>query len=406
MATTNRPLAASSKLIAVAGAETISLTVLGLPNKVRAEVENYENNSSSQSIHQPINLATGFSEYEIRSIRANEKMLRSLHQNLDSKTLILSRLMHEANEQAKELAKSAEEMVVVKSMNESLGVEIEALCVEHSKIRTVHTSRTEDMQNRQEEAAEHVKMASNQDEKHAAQIEGLQAAIVELQIKQKEMIHKIKQLNQIIREAPAMSSTTGKKVTYMKKMEGAIRVQMMYIERMRKENEDILVLKERAERNERVIAMMEKKLYSANSGDESTIAMNPRVKYRIRDLHDQIMEASDRERALHMVLTGEEDDGLLLLQAGEKSNAKSEAKSGSGDDGGSRGETEPPPKKSTDDKPAKNSSTSSKSVEALKTRCVMLRKQLVGNAKSFAGELSKVKLDLMQAEVGGGSDDD
>ena len=394
MSSPTLPLVCSSKLIQVAGADPISLTILGLPKSIREQTERYNANANGNYSNgeEPLVLTT-WPKAMVNSIRADESMEKALHRNLDSKSIILSRLMHEANEQAKELATTAEEMSSLRNENKAFAAQVAHLQGMHADTRKVHTSRKEDMKLRQKEAADAAKVARGSEEKHTAQIKGLQAGIVEAQIKQKEMLREAQKLNQLIRDNPALPRRTA----WGKRMEGAIRVQQLYIERMKKENAEIESLSERAERTERIILLLEKKLYAANSGDESTIAMHPRVKYRIRDLQEQVVAAADRERALHMVFSGE-DDGLVqkmnrsVLLDGKPLASKIEegTEAESGDDLAAALHAMPP----------------NKSVVAYKTRCKTLQEQLINNAKSFAGELSKVKLDLMQAELGGSDSDE
>ena len=402
-----RPLVASSTLIQVAGADPISLTILGLPKSIRDQHDKYDNKNNNNKnnknnndlnfIHPPL-ILTSWPKQRIQEIRADEVMEQELHRNLDSKTIILSRLMHEANEQAKEIATNAEDISSIRSENLSIEKQLIHLQNVVGDTRKIHVSRKEEMKIRQKEAAEQAKIASGQEEQSLAKIKGLQAGIVELQIKQKEMLVECQKLNRLIQENP----NKPRRNAWAKRMEAAIRVQQLYITRMKQENNEIINLQERAERTERIILMMEKKLYAANSQDEKTIAMHPRVKYRIRDLQEQVMEAADRERALHMVLSGE-DDGLAKKMNRSKlldgENTKIEKKNGEqkqqwdnfqkGSDSGGGG-----------------GGDGGKSAEVWQLRCTKLQEQLITNAKSFAGELSKVKLDLMQAQLGGGSDSD
>ena len=93
---------------------------------------------------------------------------------------------------------------------------------------------------------------------------------------------------------------------------------------MTKENESVPGLKERVQRNERVIDKLERRLYScsqqalaiASAGEGKDI--NPRTKYRIRDLQQQIMDATDRNTALHRVLSGEDDGKPIPLEKMKK----------------------------------------------------------------------------------------
>ena len=108
-------------------------------------------------------------------------------------------------------------------------------------------------------------------------------------------------------------------------------------------------------------------MYGASSSDESTTSMHPRMKYRIRDLNEQVMAASDRERALHMVLNGEDDGQSAVVGEGNDANA---------------------------------------SMSELQKRVDVLQEQMISNAKSFAMDLSTAKLNLMQAQLGGGDSSD
>ena len=132
--------------------------------------------------------------------------------------------------------------------------------------------------------------------------------------------------------------------------------------------------------------------------------INPRTKYRIRDLQQQILDATDRQTALHRVLSGE-DDGKPIPMAEMPPPKKQEEEGAVGappKDGVVLGEA----KKVGEGGKAPSAAAAVKG--AKDARIQALQEQLVANAKGFAAQISKLKLDIMQAEMGGGggSDDD
>ena len=163
-------------------------------------------------------------------------------------------------------------------------------------VRQMGATRLEDMRKRQQEAAVAIRAAKSTEQKQLAQIKGLEAAIVEEQLKQKDALRKAAQLK---REVEQYAVRPGRR-HWADRSERAIRVQQLFIERLTKENESVPGLKERVQRNERVIDKLERRLSRAVSkpgrkrGEGKDI--NPRTKYRIRDLQQQIMDATDRTR--------------------------------------------------------------------------------------------------------------
>ena len=144
-----RPLVASSTLIQVAGADPISLTILGLPKSIRDQHDKYDNKNNNNKnnknndlnfIHPPL-ILTSWPKQRIQEIRADEVMEQELHRNLDSKTIILSRLMHEANEQAKEIATNAEDISSIRSENLSIEKQLIHLQNVVGDTRKIHVSR-------------------------------------------------------------------------------------------------------------------------------------------------------------------------------------------------------------------------------------------------------------------------
>jgi hypothetical protein len=273
-------------------------------------------------------------------------------------------------------------------------------------IRQMGTTRIEDMRQRQQEAAVAIKAAKSTEQKQLAQIKGLMAAIVEEQLKQKDALRKATQLK---REVEQFAVRPGRR-HWADRSERAIRVQQLFIERLTKENESIPGWKERAQRMERVIAKLEKRLYSCGQQALAVAAggqgqdINPRTKYRIRDLQQQILDATDRQTALHRVLSGE-DDGKPIPMAEMPPPKKQEEEGAVGappKDGVVLGEA----KKVGEGGKAPSAAAAVKG--AKDARIQALQEQLVANAKGFAAQISKLKLDIMQAEMGGGggSDDD
>lgn len=437
-------LQSTTKLVQVAGEELCGsdIAVLGLPEELRRQHENYSNRSANPALKQALALqdanatTTGANgakttsattthtdkpiiwgpntpQSTIDNYQRNLTMERDLHFNVDAKSLILSRLMHEANQQAEELAKLAEEMVSLRDENQTLSAQATALGLSISQTRVVHANRRIDLQHRQKEAADRSTHTDNIEDKYHNQLEGIGAGILEMQLKRKNMLQKTKALNDLMTRYPWLP---GKK-NWSTKMEQAIRIQMMYIERMKEANKEVVDLEERVQRTERVINMMETKLYTISSTDESTLAsMHPRVKYRIRDLQEQVMEASDRERALTMVLHGE--DGHIVYTGLDKhgipfdgSSLGSGGRIGGGSGGGGarvkRGPDPGPDGADGADGPdGSGNGGSTASVQQLKRRVATLETQMISNARGFAQELSTVKLDLMQAQLGGDSDSD
>ena len=433
-------LQSTTKLVQVAGEELCGsdIAVLGLPEELRRQHENYSNRSANPALKhalalqdasnatttgsngakttsttttltdKPIIWGPNTPQSTIDNYQRNLTMERDLHFNVDAKSLILSRLMHEANQQAEELAKLAEEMVSLRDENQTLNAQATALGLSISQTRVVHANRRIDLQHRQKEAADRSTHTDNIEDKYHNQLEGIGAGILEMQLKRKNMLQKTKTLNDLMTRYPWLP---GKK-DWSTKMEQAIRIQMMYIERMKEANKEVVDLEERVQRTERVIHMMETKLYTISSTDESVLAsMHPRVKYRIRDLQEQVMEASDRERALTMVLHGE--DGHIVYTGLDKhgipfdgSSLGSGGRVGRGSGGGSaRMKRENPgPDPGPDGGGMGGGSTAS--VQQLKKRVATLETQMISNARGFAQELSTVKLDLMQAQMGGDSDSD
>ena len=300
------------------------------------------------------------------SYEQDRYMERIMQKDLDSKAVVIQRLMQEANEHASNLAKHAELISSLRTSNKAIESEIEALQTSVKNTRKMGSTRIEDMRKRQQEAIIAVKAAQSKEAKMLEQIKGLSAAIVEEQLKQKEALKNAAKLK---REVEEYSVRPGRR-HWAEKSGRAIDVQQQFIERLKKENASIPGMAERARRNERVIAKLEKKLYSCSQeaimveGDEK---INPRTKYRIRDLQQQIMDAKDRHTALEKVLNGET---------------------------------------STESAPASEEGAAGTGSEAKDARIKALEEQLVQNAKEFAAQISKLKLDIMNAEMGGGDDDD
>ncbi len=370
-------LTTTSKFIHVAGNDDISLTVLGLPQSIQSSIKQYDLRTASiQQSTTPISKPICFGPDTPLSIVENYKrsltMEQDLNANVDSKSLILSRLMHEANEQAEELARLSEELVSLRDENKTLNQNVAVLNQALSEQTVVLTNRSESLKMRQKEAAKAAKNANSINEQHHLQLEGVGAGILELQLKRKQMFAKVDEFKRILLKYPLLPS----KSNWAEKMEKAIRIQMLYVERMKKENVQMNAFKERMERNERVIQMMEKKLYSSTGfGGHDSASMHPRVKYRIRDLQEQVMQASDRNQALHIVLNND-------MNANTISELMHTAKN---------------------DTEGRDSDTN---IEKFQRRVETLQKQMIDNARSFAQDLSRAKLNLMQAQIGRESDSD
>ena len=101
------------------------------------------------------------------------------------------------------------------------------------------------------------------------------------------------------------------------------------------------------------------------------------------------MDATDRNTALHRVLSGEDDGKPIPL---EKMKKIEPGPSPAGDSDKSGGD--PPP-----------DGGKGGGSDAKDARIQALEEQLVENAKEFAAQISKLKLDIMQAEMGGGGGD-
>ncbi len=316
-------------------------------------------------------------------------MEKILLKDLDGKAVVIQRLMTEANDHASTLAKHAELISSLTTSNKAFQAEVDVLREAIKNTRQMGTTRIEDMRKRQQEAAVAIQAAKSTEQKQLAQIKGIMAAIVEEQLKQKDALRKAAKLKQ---EVEQFVVRPGRR-HWAERSERAIRVQQLFIERLTKENESIPGLQQRVQRMERVIAKLEKRLYSCGQQELAVAAagqgqdINPRTKYRIRDLQQQILDATDRQTALHRVLSGE-DDGKPIPMGETKEKWAEDEKDKAAPVGGGAPSPSPSVKGAKD------------------ARIQALQEQLVANAKEFAAQISKLKLDIMQAEMGGGGEGD
>jgi hypothetical protein len=355
-----RPLPGRSKKVRIDNPKSTDLSELDF---------NFSNSLNNNNVYDVIE----------KKILTPAEISKNLHDDVVAKQKMIERLINEADEYALHIKEGGQMIVQLRKSNDLIRDEIEDIKLEYDEVK----KRADTL--RKKKLKEQFTLTGN-----AATEKRINDLIV--LIKEQRIA-----TEKIIRQTDIMEGEIAKGITkddavQMKKLEKAQSIKKLYIERLEQETKDYEAYRNGVKNNEKLIHRLEKKLYSNTGGNIKSVRVIGGVSHfkeanqdglvlpkqkdgSVRSprppqqLSNNTMKATDKAKIIY--LEKEKDDLLirnkaLHLYASGASNAF--IGSNMGNDPRDR-------------------------------RLAALQQQLLANAKTFAQQISNLKLELMELEI-------
>ena len=357
-----KPLPGRSKKVRIDNPKSTDLSELDF---------NFSNNNNHQTN------GGGYNVLEKKMLTPKE-ISKNLHDDVVAKQNMIERLINEADEYALHIKESGQMIVQLRKANALIKDEIEEIKLEYDDVK----KRADVV--RKKKLKEQFTLTGN--------------AATEKRIKDLIVLIKEQRIatEKIVRQTDIMEGEIAKGITkedvlQMKKLEKAQKVKQLYIERLENETKDYKAYRNGVKNNEKLINRLEKKLYSNSGGDVNSIRMIGGVNHykessslppkqkdgTIRSPKppplppsSNKMKATDKAR---MIYLEKQKEDLLIRNKALHMYASGHTNAFIGNNNDPRDR-----------------------------RLAALQQQLLSNAKSFAQQISNLKLELMELEIGSG----